>query len=159
MITLVRMTEADFTWYHESLAVAYAQDQVNSGAWDAATALQQAKDSLAHSLPEGVATPDNLLYLLLAEANPDPVGQLWVALRPGLDPSAFIMDIEIYAPYQRRGYAQQALQALEALVRPMGIFKIGLHVHSQNTGAKALYEKIGYGVTGFDMIKKLDVNE
>jgi len=159
MITLVPMKEADFAWYHEHLAVAYAQDQVESGEWDQASALQHAKDSIARLLPNGLATPDNRLYLLLAGGNPDPVGQLWVTLHPGAYPSAFILDIEIYAPYQRKGYAKQALQALEALVRPLGIFKIGLHVHASNPGAKALYEKMGYGVTGFDMIKRLDSSE
>ena len=159
MITLVPMTEADFAWYHESLAVAYAQDQINSGEWEAATALQQARDSLAGELSEGIATKDNFLYLLLAEANPDPVGQLWIAIRPGADPSAFIMDIEIYAPYQRKGYAQQVLQALEALVKPMDIYKIGLHVHAQNQAAKALYEKMGFAITGHSMLKRLEADK
>ncbi|MEO8393774.1 MAG: GNAT family N-acetyltransferase [Chloroflexota bacterium] len=158
-ITLVPMKEADFAWYRENLAVAYAQEQVESGQWDAATALDQARASIVRDLPQGIATLDNSLYLVLAEGNPDPVGQLWFMIRPGIAPSAFIMDIEIYAPYQRKGYAQQALQALEALLKPLGISKIGLHVHVQNRGAQALYEKMGYSVTGLRMIKKLDADE
>ena len=157
-ITLVPMKEADFAWYSESLAVAYAQEQVESGKWDAATALDQSRESIARDLPQGIATPNNALYLVLTESNPDPVGQLWFLIRPGLVPSAFIMDIEIYAPYQRRGYAQQTLHALEALLKPLGISKIGLHVHAQNRGAQALYEKMGYSVTGLNMIKKLDAD-
>ena len=158
-IQLVPLTEDDFTWYRENLAVAYAQEQVASGKWDQSTALQQAKDNIAHSLPDGLATQDNFLYLVMAEGNPDAVGQLWVNIRPGIDPSAFIMDIEIYTPYQRKGYAQQTLLALEAMLKTMGIFKIGLNVHVMNHGAKALYEKIGFFITGYSMLKRLESDE
>jgi len=159
MITLVPMTAADFLKYRDALAAAYAQDQVESGAWNAATALQQAQDSLRTLLPEGIATPNHSLYLIHAEAIADPVGQLWISIEDGLEPSAFILDIEIYAPNQRRGYAQQTLQALEAHVKPLGIDKIGLHVHAHNHGAKALYEKMGFAVTGHAMLKRLDSDE
>ena len=108
-IILVPMKEADFAWYRENLAVAYAQEQVASGAWDQASALDQAYASITRDLPQGIATPDNSLYLILAEGNPDPVGQLWFTIRRGIAPSAFIMDIEIYAPFQRQGYAQQEI--------------------------------------------------
>ncbi|HVU10829.1 MAG TPA: GNAT family N-acetyltransferase [Phototrophicaceae bacterium] len=158
MVQLVPMTEADFVWYREHLAVAYAQNQVDAGEWEPASALQQSKDVLDRLLPDGLATKDHLLFLVMADT-PDPVGQLWVSLKRGFDASAFILDIEIDAPYQRRGYGEQTLQALEALLKPQGIFKIGLHVHAHNAGARHLYEKMGYGVIGLDMLKRLDTDE
>ncbi|MEP7290572.1 MAG: GNAT family N-acetyltransferase [Chloroflexota bacterium] len=157
MITLDPMTEAEYSVYEGALAAAYAEEQVQAGAWDASTAVEQATESMREELPDGLATPNNDLYLIREENISEAVGQLWVKINEGIDASAFIMDIEIYAPYQRRGYAQQALAALEAKLKARGISKIGLHVHAFNTGAQALYEKVGYSVTGLKMLKRLDM--
>ncbi len=155
MITLTPMTQDEFDAYEQALAVAFADEQVQAGIWDASTALQQAFDDMREELPDGLATPNNQLYLIRAQEFAEPVGQLWFKINEGADPSAFIMDIEIYAAYQRRGYAQQALAALETLVQALGVYKIGLRVHAFNSGAQALYAKSGYSVTAYSMLKQL----
>lgn len=155
MITLVPMTEADFQPYIERLSAAYAQEQVASGDWTPDNALKLAAEAIRLSLPDGLATPDHHLYFIHDDAAGANVGQLWVRVKRGDEPSMFIMDIEIHEPFQRRGYAQAALAALEVQARALGIDKIGLHVHVQNHGAKALYEKMGFAVTGHSMLKRL----
>ena len=156
MITLVPMTEAEFIPYCAALAAAYAQEQISAGVWDAESAAELSAQSIAQDLPDGLATPDNALYLVRDDEVPEAVGQLWVRIHRGLAPSIFIMDIEINAPYQRRGYAQQTLAALERQAKTLGIDKIRLHVHAQNRGAQALYEKMGFTVTGHSMLKRLN---
>lgn len=156
MITLVPMTDAEYEPFYTRLTADYAHDQVASGRWNAETALEQSAAEMRKSLPNGLATPNHYLYTIRADGIDEPVGQLWVRIQRELDPNAFILDIEIYDAYQRRGYAQGALQALETLVQGMGVYKIGLHVHAQNHGAHALYDKMGYAVTGYNMIKRLD---
>lgn len=155
MITLTPMTQDEFNTYEQRLAAAFADDQIKSGTWDASTAFQQALDDIRQELPDGLATPNNEIYQVRHAAIPEPVGQLWVKFNEDLDRSAFIIDIEIYPAYQRRGYAQQTLAAPETLVKTRGIYKIGLHVHAFNSGAQALYEKSGYTITGYKMLKQL----
>jgi RimJ/RimL family protein N-acetyltransferase len=70
-------------------------------------------------------------------------------------PCAFIYDIEIYEPFRRRGYASQALLAAEDKARELGLKAIALHVFGYNTGARALYDKLGYRVTDLTMAKDL----
>jgi ribosomal protein S18 acetylase RimI-like enzyme len=84
------------------------------------------------------------------------VGSLWVAIldRAGVR-TAFIFNVEIDEPYRRQGHAKRAFKALEVVVRELGVDIIGLHVFAYNTAAQALYESLGYGVTGLNMQKRL----
>ncbi len=61
----------------------------------------------------------------------------------------------IYEDYRRRGYATQALRAIEEKARELGLNNIALHVFGHNDGARVLYEKVGYVVTDFIMAKDL----
>jgi tRNA(Arg) A34 adenosine deaminase TadA len=65
------------------------------------------------------------------------------------------MDIDTLPNQKRKGYAQAALSAVEAVVAGMGLSGIGLYVHAQNRGAQALYEKAGFATTGRSMIKRV----
>jgi len=55
-----------------------------------------------------------------------------------------------------QGYGTQTLQAVEDMVRQMGISEIWLHVFGHNTGARRLYERLGYEVTNVSMCKKME---
>jgi ribosomal protein S18 acetylase RimI-like enzyme len=69
--------------------------------------------------------------------------------------SAFVYDLEIAPEFRRQGHARRSFLALETLVAELGIDHIGLHVFSFNVGAQALYESLGYQVTGINMQKSL----
>ena len=153
---LVPMSEADYTAYLERLLPEYAAEHVRAGNWPAGHAEAMAQAQLQAILPDGVHTPDHYLYLLRVEGETDPVGQLWLGvMRQSGSPRAFIYDIEIYERFRRRGYATQALQAAEDQARELGLNSIALHVFGHNTGARALYEKLGYAVTDLVMAKDL----
>jgi ribosomal protein S18 acetylase RimI-like enzyme len=72
-----------------------------------------------------------------------------------VQPLAFVYDFLIYEEFRRRGYGKQAMLALEATVKELGIDKIALHVYAHNRVARVLYEKAGYEITGISMTKKL----
>ena len=110
----------------------------------------------AASLPLGLRTPDNYLFEIVAGEDGACVGYLWFAVveKNGLQ-SAFVYDVAIKPEFRRQGHAQAAFDALEPLVRKLGLSSIGLHVFSQNAGAQALYRKLGYGVTSVNMLKHL----
>ena len=46
-------------------------------------------------------------------------------------------------------------QAAEAEVRRLGLYGIGLHVFGHNSGARLLYERLGYRTTNINMFKSL----
>ena len=127
MTTLTLMHPNAFGAYREASASGYAEDNVASGRWPPEGALQRAYDDFDESLPQGLATPDNYVY-----------------------------DIEIEADFRRQGHARAAFVALEPLVAKLGLSSIGLHVFGHNPGAQALYNSLGYGITGFNMRKTLD---
>jgi ribosomal protein S18 acetylase RimI-like enzyme len=105
-----------------------------------------------------VDTPGQYLFSILAAPEPGlparPVGMIWFAALEGR-PQAFIYDFAIDPAYRRRGYGAQALRALEAEVRAVGLESIALHVFGHNHGAQALYRKLGYEVTNLHMAKRL----
>ncbi len=69
-------------------------------------------------------------------------------------------DIERYAQERVRAgdwHTSEALQKSreEHQVKDLGIDKIALRVFAHNRGARALYEKTGFAITGIYMTKKL----
>jgi GNAT superfamily N-acetyltransferase len=149
---LVPMTESEFDVYLARLIPHYAAEHVAAGNWSADEAEERATQQVHGLLPEGAKTPGHYLYTLRADGEDAAVGMIWLALRKA---GAFIFDIEVYETYRRRGYAMQAMTALEDRVRELGANRIALHVFAKNASARALYEKLGYVVTDISMAKAL----
>ena len=153
MISLRPLSKAEFETYLEGAIQDYAQEHVTAGNWQAAEALDRARQEFQQLLPDGVASQNQHLFTVLNEAA-EPVGMIWFAVQ-GTPPSAFIYDFRIHDQFQRRGYGQQAMTAIEARVKELGLARIGLHVFGHNHAARALYEKMGYQVTNVLMEKKI----
>jgi len=160
MIHLARMTEAEFQTYLNAAIDDYAQEKVKAGNWHPTEARQKSEASYQQLLPEGLASQNQYLFsITLTDAATDTattVGMIWFAVQTDQpQPAAFIYDFIIQEPFRRRGYGQQALLAIEAQVQALGLKAIGLHVFGHNSGAIALYQKLGYEVTNLNMVKKL----
>ena len=151
------MSAAVYVDYVEAAVAGYAEDNVASGRWPAEGALARSRADFDASLPQGLESPDNHLFEIRAAGTGLTVGSIWFAVREehGLR-TAFVYDVEVRPEYRRQGYATAAFQALEPLVRDLGLTSIGLHVFGHNTGAQALYGKLGYEVTGVNMQKGLE---
>ena len=150
------MNAVQFAAYLEEAIPAYAKGNVESGRWSEAESLALSQQSYAGLLPQGLATPDNYLYAIQDAATHDSVGMVWIAaLTHGGKRIAFIYDVLVKPAYQRQGYATRALIALEDEVRVLGLAGIALHVFGHNTGAQALYAKLGYTPTNINMYKAL----
>lgn len=156
MIDFVAMTEADYRAYLEQAVADYAAEHVRGGRWSAEEAEQRSRQEYRDLLPEGAATPNNVLYVLADAATHARVGMLWYALQERAGKQvAFIYDIAIDPEFRRRGYASQALRGLEQLVLARGVHEIRLHVFGHNHEARALYEALGYQPTNIVMAKTL----
>lgn len=156
MLTLTPMTEAEFQPYYDMSVADYAEEHVRGGQWLPEEAPEASAREFAGLLPQGLHTPNNYFFSLRAVGVDVPVGMLWFAERgEGGKRTAFIYDIRIESAYQRRGYATQAIQALEEEVRRLGLNEIGLHVFGHNHAARALYEKLGFEVTNLLLRKSV----
>ena len=157
MVKLLPMTQAEYEPWLEQAILDYADDKVRTGSWPAVDGLERSREEFHKLLPDGPATADNYLFTIWAalEAGEAPVGMIWFATPPWKPPIAFVHAFLIDEPFRRRGFATQALQALEDKVRPLGLDTIGLHVFGHNRGARALYEKAGYEVADLVMAKKI----
>jgi ribosomal protein S18 acetylase RimI-like enzyme len=153
---LAPMSAATFVAYLREAVAGYADANVAAGRWPAEGALERARADFDSLLPQGLATPGQYLFEIRAGAGGVVVGFLWFGVEAprGLR-SAFVYDLGIHAAWRRHGHATRAFAALEALVRSLGLARIGLHVFGPNTGAQAFYTKLGYTVTGLNLQKLL----
>jgi len=126
----------------------YVADRMKSG-----ETREVAEDNAARSysifFPDGQLLPSHRIFEVLADGVT--VGQLWIA--PQLEGSDqwWVYDIEILEQHRRRGYARTALELGHAEARALGAASIGLNVFGFNTGARALYEELGYEITSVQM--------
>jgi ribosomal protein S18 acetylase RimI-like enzyme len=155
MTTLRRMTEDEYAALVEATVPAYAADKVASGQWSAAESLALSRKELDELLPQGLATPENRFFTIV-DAQGAPVGTLWIAeqVRGGAR-IAYVYDVGIQPERQREGHAYRAFVALENEARRLGLTGIGLHVFGHNTGARALYAKLGFEPTNLHLFKPL----
>jgi ribosomal protein S18 acetylase RimI-like enzyme len=153
---LIPMRAEAFASYLQSSVAGYAQDNVASGRWPADGSRERSLVEFRSLLPQGLATPDNHLFEIMAHEGGPTVGYLWFAIeeRHGIR-CAFVYNVEIKPEFRRQGHARRAFQALEALVASMGLSSIGLHVFAHNPGAQSLYSQLGFAVTGISMLKQI----
>lgn len=156
MVHLVPISQEEFQPWLDNAIAEYAHDKAQAGNWPAAEAIERSAQEFAQLLPAGPATPGQHLFSIRADDQPSSVGVIWFSETSyGGQPVAFVYDFVIFEPFRRRGYGEQALRAVEAEVRALGLGSIGLHVFGHNHAARALYEKVGYSVTNVNMAKQL----
>jgi GNAT superfamily N-acetyltransferase len=138
-------------WIAHSTAT-YLEERMESGE-SREVAEARVAQSMRENFPNGRPLPSHRLFDVMK--GEDPVGQLWIG--PQVDGSAswWVYDIEIFEPYRRRGFARAALELGHAEAKALGGTSIGLNVFGFNTGARELYEKLGYAVTSTQMKRQL----
>jgi ribosomal protein S18 acetylase RimI-like enzyme len=160
MITLVPMPEEDFQSFKIEFISVYAHDNVCAGHWSASSALALSQEEFRRQLPGGLNTPGHRMYNIYEQQGQLKVGYLWFAeLEANGARTGFLCAIHINPEYRGRGYAKAALTLIEEQSVARGLTSVELHVFSHNSAAQALYRSLGYGVTGFNMVKPLRRDE
>ncbi|MFF0018432.1 GNAT family N-acetyltransferase [Streptomyces sp. NPDC005374] len=121
-------------------------------------ARERAQQGTAQFLPDGPDTADH--HLVVAEnSSGEVVGNAWIGPDPrqasGTTSSAWLYDINVFAPFRRRGYGSAILAAAEELVAREGKTSLNLNVAGDNDGAIALYQRNGYGVASMYLSKSV----
>lgn len=155
-VDLILFDPGEFEAYLEHLRVHYTADKLAAGNVAPENAEEAIRNEIAQLLPQGMQTPNHTFFRICDADSGEKVGLLWTYFDPQ-DPrqQAFVYDIEIEPAHRRRGFASQGLLALEPYLRARGVRRIGLHVFGFNTGAQALYRKLGYEITNIQMAKQL----
>jgi len=117
------------------------------------TAVEKAEKSRDENFPNGRPLDTHLIFQVWADDTV--VGQLWLGPYPAGSTEWWVFDIEIDEAHRRRGYARRALELGHAAAKTHGATAIGLNVFGYNTGAKELYDSLGYTVTATQMKKPL----
>jgi GNAT superfamily N-acetyltransferase len=156
MISLVPMNEDQYEAFMALSARDQMEGHVREGRWRAEEAEANMASLKEQFLPEGLATPNHVFLAIEEEDSGVQVGGLWYVLaEEDRARQVFVVDIQIFEAYRRRGYGTQTFHALEDNAREMGVTTIALHVFADNHPARAMYEKLGYAGTGTSMAKDL----
>jgi ribosomal protein S18 acetylase RimI-like enzyme len=144
--------------YEEWLAAeiaGYADQIVEAGALSRELAEERSRQDTAQLLPQGRATPGQLIFRI--DADGKPVGWLWLAMR---DPRSeegvgYIYDVEVDKAFRGNGYGRAAMELAEAEARRHGLHALSLNVVGHNAVARALYSSLGYHEVAVRMRKTL----
>jgi ribosomal protein S18 acetylase RimI-like enzyme len=139
------------TWLDQRFDI-YLAERIESGE---APDVAEAKVRRSHDdyFPGGQPLPTHSIFDVLVDG--DVVGWLWIGPQLGGTDTWWIFDVEIAEPHRRRGYARAALELGHEEAKRLGATSIGLNVFGFNTGARELYEKLGYAVTATQMKRPL----
>lgn len=155
MTALAPMRREHFAAFAERSAARYAHENIASFRWQQAAALERAREHFDKLLPQGIDTPDQHLCEILDRPGGNPIGDLWFEITPATGARvAYLYDL--YLDADSGEGIRAVLQALEARCHELGAISLGLHVFAHDAVAQALYVSLGFSVTGFNMVKRLD---
>ena len=153
-VTLQRILTSEFPSWLDRSCTEYIGDLVVQGASPEQARLM-AVESTLRSFPDGALSPGNEIFHVMSEAG-EPVGYLWIGQDVSADPGAWwVWDIVINADQRGQGFGRAAMLLGQEYARIQGAHTLGLSVFAFNTGARGLYESLGYETTSLKMLKKL----
>jgi ribosomal protein S18 acetylase RimI-like enzyme len=142
MVTLRPMTEPEFAVFKDFMYQDYVEAQARSAVVPVEEVSDMARAQIEHLMQDGLRSPMHR-YWKVVTLEGTAVGDLWVQVEAEKR-QAFIYFVGVEAPYRGRGYARQALTALEVLLRERGVTRTSLNVFGDNIVARRLYERLGY---------------
>jgi len=128
---------------------AYREYTINDSSPDRTT-----RKDFERLLPDGLKTRNQHL-LSIRGAEGAQIGFLWwTVIDRTSGTEAFVLDLVIFPPFRRRGYAKEAMRRLEDHVSELGLVTISLSVSEHNIAARSLYTALNYQPVFTRMTKK-----
>ena len=156
MTVLAPMCPEHFERFRSEVVASYAQDNVVALRWKESGALERSSSEFDRLLPDGLATPEHHLHEIQDGPGGQTVGYLWFMVSASHDERwAFLYNIRVFPEFRGRGHAGAAMKLFERRAIELEAAVIGLHVFAFNSTAQALYRSLGYGISGFNMLKRL----
>ena len=156
MINLRKMKADEYPAYCDYFIAVYGDDLTQNHGHSIEMATKLAQQALLSSFPDGVESKQHDLLCIELSSNGvlTVIGYLWHSIKVS-DASTFIYDFYIQAEYRGCGYGKQAISELEDLLAAINIEQIKLRVAFNNQRALALYEEVGFTISGYNMSKKI----
>ena len=148
------MTDGQYVRYRERAEADYAASIAASGALPPPEARSKARDDYARLLPDGLRSEGHRLWTAYVGA--DEAGVLWLHLKQALgQPARLRLQLR-----GARGPAPAGLRPGDDAGGGAGVPGTrrgvgGLSVFGHNSGARALYEQMGFEVAAVQMRKRL----
>ncbi len=79
------------------------------------------------------------------------------ALKPVAEGVAAVKRMRVHPDFQRRGFGQQILSALETRARSLGVRRLVLDTSTLQLAAQTLYQKNGYRETGRRKLRRFEM--
>ncbi|MFI6349652.1 GNAT family N-acetyltransferase [Streptomyces sp. NPDC050560] len=143
------LTAAEYPRWYEAGRRRYQDTWVGQGLSEDEAGARAGREYAA-ALPEGLATPDQVIRVLEHEGRP--VGTVWVTRRPL---GGFVLNVLVEPEYRGRGHGRTLMRVAEAEVAALGCTEIMLNVFAHNTPAMRLYEQLGYRPVEHHLLKPL----
>jgi ribosomal protein S18 acetylase RimI-like enzyme len=133
----------------------YAREIAGNFELDLDRARQSAQEQTSHRLKDGLQTPNFYMYCIEQEtaSGRARIGQLGFSINRE-EAFAWLDDIELHEPYRGQGLGGEVLTLVEQELTAQGIRNMSLHVFGSNQRAFRRYQKSGFRITGYNMIKK-----
>ena len=139
------ISEEEFKVYFEYSVNDYANYLVKSSNITMDEALIQAQGEFAEILPNGSASKDNALRIIVDAAEEKAVGVIWYLVEMTDDvKQVFLSDFIIKEEERRKGYASAALIEMERDAQRNGCAESVIYVWKHNSPGINLYIKCGY---------------
>ena len=158
MNSLRAMSPDEFFAYRDYFIVNYADEIVANYGYTLEKSRAIAARDLAVDLPQTTDTADHSLlcieYGTSDETVPETIGYLWYKVIDDGE-TVFILDFVLFEEFRGQGHGKATLKALEQRLLDSSVEQIKLRVAVDNKQALGLYERIGFSVTGYNMVKVL----
>lgn len=152
-IELRNMSEDEFDSYFQDKLKRYTEVLAeNVHELGEAPAVQAGKQ-LNNLLPQGRLTANHHLFTI--QKGEQLAGYVWLKIEVDKK-SAFLYEIYMLEEYRGKGMGTKVMKQIEDLIQEKGVSYFKLHVFGSNTGARKLYEELGFEIAGINMLKSLD---
>lgn len=148
-VRLRTMTAPEYDSWFAGQVETYARERQEAGEPGQA-ALANARETFAGLLPDGLASPEQHLFVGLEGETV--VGHLWVGSNR---PTHWVYDVVVRPSQRRQGLGAGLMRSGARWSHASGAAAIGLNVFGHNSGARALYDRLGYEVT--EVVHRLDL--
>jgi len=157
-VTLRPMDAADYEEFVREAVDGYVDQLVDSGGWTPDEARAKADADFSRLLPDGLATEEQHLTMMVDDASGQVVGRLWFsALERSGRRYLWVHDISVLPVARGHGHGRAGMLALEDEARRLGYGELRLNVFGHNDVARGLYRSLGYAEVAVEMQKQLEV--
>ncbi|QWC23677.1 GNAT family N-acetyltransferase [Bacillus haikouensis] len=152
-LLFMEMTNIEFEQYFVDKIQRYTLVLTQNSVEECEDVNEKARNQLHNLLPNGIHTDGH--YLFNINHDNQTIGYLWIK-KDEEKKSVFLYEIFIFNEFRNMGYGTRAMKKIESWMIQHDLLYLKLHVFGNNREARKLYEKIGFGIAGVNMFKKVN---